>query len=77
MDNQFVLLTEKEAMWAKMLLEVLEDNHIPCTSLPVHGAGLVLKAGVSEQLRVFVHRQYLHQAQDLLEILFSEESIVE
>ena len=43
MDKGYVLLTEKEEMWARMLMEVLGDNGIPCTSMPVHGIGLVMR----------------------------------
>ena len=35
MSNEYVLLVEKEEMWAKMLMQVLRDNEISCTALPV------------------------------------------
>ena len=71
MYNGYVLLAEKEPMWAQMLMEVLEDNNIPCASLPVHGAALVHKTGKQERLRVYVPSENLQQASDLLHILFS------
>ena len=40
MNNGYVLLVEKEEMWAQMLIQVLKDNNIPCSALPVHGAGV-------------------------------------
>lgn len=72
MDNGYVLLTEKEAMWAQMLIEVLEDNGIPCESLPVLGAAFALKTGTQDCLRVYVPAEKLHSAEELLQILFSD-----
>ena len=77
MTDGYVLLAEKEEMWARMLMEVLEDNRIPCTAVPVYGAGFTLKTGTQERLRIFVPRQYLPQAAELLEALFSAEIIEE
>ena len=77
MEHDYVLLTEKEEMWAKMLIEVLEDNHIPCASLPVYGAALALKAGKQELLRVYVPSAWLQPATDLLQALFDAEPIEE
>lgn len=71
MNNGYVLLTEREPMWAQMLMEVLEDNNIPCASLPIYGAALALKGGKQECLRVYVPSEHLQQASELLEILFS------
>lgn len=45
MDSDYVFLTEKEAMWAEMLMEALQKANIPSTSVPVYGAGLVMRAG--------------------------------
>lgn len=70
METDFVLLTEKEEMLAKMLLKVLEDNHIPCAALPVHGAGVVIKTGMQEQMSVFVARESKDMAEDLMKVLF-------
>ena len=75
MDNDYILLAEKEEMWARMLMEVLEDNHISCASLPVYGAALALKSGRQERLRVFVPAKDLSLARELLDALFSAEPI--
>ena len=77
MKEGYVLLTEKEEMWAKMLMEVLTDNSVPCTSLPVHGAGLVMRTMAQERLKVFVPAGDLPQASELVEALFSTEAILE
>ena len=77
MKEGYVLLTEKEEMWAKMLMEVLSDNSIPCTSLPVHGIGLVMRTMAQERLKVFVPAGLLDRASELTEALFSENAILE
>ena len=77
MHNDYVFLTEKEEMWARMLLEVLKDNQIPCVSLPLYGAAYALKTGTQDTLRIFVAPDSLQQAQELLDQLFSENSILE
>ena len=77
MDNEYKLLTEKEEMWAQMLMQVLRDNDIPCTALPVHGGGFVLKTGMQDSLRVYVPADKLLQATDLMQELFSGEPIEE
>jgi hypothetical protein len=78
MENGFVLLTVKETMWAEMLLDVLKDNHIPCASLPAHGgAGLAIRTGMHARHRIYVAEEYLPQAKDLMDILFSEVAILE
>lgn len=77
MNDGYVLLAEKEEMWARMLMQVLEDNDIPCASLPVYGAGFALKTGAKERLKVYVPAEKLPQATALLEELFSAGSILE
>ena len=74
MDTDYVLLTEKEAMWAEMLVQVLKDNHIPCTTVPVYGAGRVMKTGVQEHLKVYVPHSSMPEAQELLSELFSSDN---
>ena len=77
MDNGYELLVEKEEMWAQMLMQVLQDNDIPCTALHVHGGGFVLKTGMQDSLRVYVPADKLPQATELLNELFSGEPIEE
>ena len=75
MKDKYVLLLEKEEMWAKMLMQVLEDNNVPCASIPVYGAGFSIKTGTQERLKVYVPADNLPQATELVEELFSAESI--
>jgi hypothetical protein len=77
MKEGYVLLTEKDEMWARMLMDVLTDNGIPCTSLPVHGIGLVMRTMAQERLKVFVPADLLDRASELTEALFSENAILE
>ena len=71
MTDEYVLLTEKEAMWAGMLQEVLKDNNIPCVAIPVYGAGLTLRAGVQERLQICVPAKDKPRAEELMNELFS------
>ena len=77
MRGGYEFLIEKEAMWAKMLMEVLEDHGIPCAALPVYGAGLAVRAGKQERLKVYVPAEMLPQASELLEALFSASFVQE
>ena len=71
MTDEYVLLTEKEAMWARMLREVLADNGVPCVALPVYGAGMTLRAGVQERLQICVPAKDKPRAEELMNELFS------
>lgn len=75
MNDGYVLLVEKEEMWAQMLMQVLEDHNVPCVALPVYGAGLAIKTGIQERLKVYVLSENLPQATDLLQALFSAEIV--
>ena len=77
MKEGYALLTEKGEMWAKMLMEVLRDNGIPCTALPVYGAGLVLRTMAQERMKIYVPAGALEQASELEEALFSAEAQME
>ena len=77
MNQNYELLLETEEMWAKMLMEVLEDNEIPHAAKPVYGAGLVIRAGMQERLEVYVPEEYFEQAKALADALFSEADTVE
>ncbi len=72
MNTDYTLLAEKEGMWAEMLMQVLRDNGIPCTAIPVYGAGLVMKTGKQERLKVYVPRADREKAEELLGELFPQ-----
>ena len=69
--GDYTLLVEKEEIWARMLAEVLEDNGIPCAMLPIYGAGLSMKVGMQDWYKVFVPKEHLETAKDLVDELFS------
>ena len=56
-----------------MLMQILKDNGIPCIASPVFGAGLVVKNGMHDRLRVSVPADRLADAQDILEAYFAED----
>lgn len=70
MMNGYAMLVEKETMFAQMLTQVLQDNGIPCTVLPVNGAGFAIKTGMQDRLQVYVPVERLEQANKLLQELF-------
>ena len=70
MDGKFAVLTEKETMWAEMLLEVLRDHEIPYAQLPVLGAAFSMRTGTPERLRIYVPADQLVQARELMAELF-------
>lgn len=72
MESSYVFLTEKEAMWAEMLMEALQKADIPAASVPVYGAGLVMRGGVQERLKIYIPLANKPQAEELLEELFPE-----
>ena len=76
MNSGYVFLTEKEEMWAKLLMQVLEDHAIPHVALPVFGAGFTLKTGTQERLKIHVPATHFAQATALIEELFSAESVI-
>ena len=75
MSSEYVLLTEKEEMWARMLMEVLEDNNIPCIAVPVYGAGFAAKTGQQDVLKIYVPFANLPLASQYLEELFAADFI--
>ena len=68
---------ETEEMWAKMLMEVLDDNEIPYAAKSVYGAGLVIRAGMQERLEIYVPEEYFEQAKALADALFSEADTID
>ena len=75
MEKGYVLLLENEEMWVKMMVQVLEDNGIPCVTVPVYGAGLTIKAGLQERRKLFVPAEHQSRARDLVQEFFSTETV--
>ena len=72
MNQSYEILIETEEMWAKMLMEVLDEYKIPYAAKSVYGAGLVIRAGLQERLTVYVPSEYYEQAKALSDALFTE-----
>ena len=75
MNESYEFLAEKELMWAEMLEQVLKDNGVDCVSVPVYGAGMALRGGVMERHKVYVPKERLSEAQELLDALFTENEL--
>lgn len=75
MNDGYEFLAEKEAMWAEMLQQVLKDNSVDCVSIPVYGAGMALRGGVTERYKIYVPKEQLSQACELLDELFSDNEL--
>ena len=74
MNDNYELLAEKELMWAEMLEQVLKDNGVDCVSVPVYGAGMALRGGVMERHKIYVPKERLAEAKELLNELFSDDA---
>ena len=72
MGNKYEFLLEKDALWADICMQVLRENGIPCEAFPVSGAGMVIRGGVQERLRIFVPVEKLPEAATLMEDLFTQ-----
>lgn len=75
MEQNYILLTEKEQMWAQMLMQVLKDHNIPFVSEGVNGAGFSLKTGIQDRIRVYVPKEMKERSAQLLNTLFSGEAV--
>lgn len=70
--DDICFLTEQEAMWGRMLEDVLRQNGIEVWTKSTLGAGLVLKSGgIFERLRMYVRYARWQEANDLTDQLFS------
>ena len=75
MDQPYVFLVEKDVLWANVLMQELKSNNIPCVAFPVHGAGMVLRGGAQERLKVHVPEHLKAQAEEMMEDLFAEDEV--
>ena len=76
-EPEYVYLCEKEAIYAGMLSDILEQNSIPFTTNNVLGAGITSKIGyAAEIVRFFVHKDYFEIAKELEESYLSEKENV-
>lgn len=71
-ENGYEFLVEKQEMWAKMLMQALQNEGIPCVGIPVHGAGMVTRTLAIEILKVYVPAECVKRAREINEQLFGE-----
>ncbi len=70
MENEYVLLCEKDEMWARMLLTALRAEGIACEALAVNGAAYTMRTAMPETLRIYVPENELARARDVLGGMF-------
>lgn len=73
MDNDFVFLTEGHAIWADMLIQILQDNDIPCIASPVQSTRPAIYSGLPKGVEVLVPANKKSQAEEILKGFFSNE----
>lgn len=73
-SGKMCFLTEKDAVWAGMLADVLTQHDIPFIKESSLGAGLRIRAGsLMETIRFFVPEGCLASAKELVDELFTED----
>lgn len=73
MDTDFVFLTEGHAMWSDMLMQILQDNDIPCIACPVQSTHPAIYSGLPKGVNMFVPAHKKSQAEEILKGFFSNE----
>ncbi len=74
-EGDYCFLTDQPGMFAKMLLDVLEQNGIDAVSRASQGATGIFSNMNMELHRIFVPLEQLDRAAELKDELFSPESI--
>ena len=75
--DEYALLVEKEESWGQVLVQVLEDNNIPCIALPFYGEDIDIITGTQNKLKVYIPSEKLPHAMALVDELFSTDSILD
>lgn len=71
MDEEYELLIEKEEIWTKMYVQLLEQNGIKCMLIPVNGMGLSMKTGIQDFLRIYVLSSDIEKAKHIMKESFN------
>ena len=74
--GDFCLLTQQPGIFARMLLDVLEQNGIEAVSQATQGATGIFSNMNMEIYRIYVPLEHLQQAGELRDELFSPDSAV-
>ena len=77
-NGDFCFLTERQALWAGLLSDVLRQEGIPFVKESVQGAGLAAKIGpIAERIRFWVPYDRYPAAKELETAIFSAETLAE
>ena len=66
-DADYCLLMEEQTPWAETYAQLLADEEIPYTMLPVFGAGIVQRTGGQERYKFYVPFARLDEARAVLQ----------
>ena len=72
-DADYCLLVEEQTPWAEHFAQLLADNDIPYTSLPVFGAGIVQRTGGQERYKFYVPYSQLEAARAVIQTAAADE----
>lgn len=66
MNEEYEFLIEKEEIWARMYIQLLEENDIKYTTVSVYGAGLTIKVGGQDIIKIYVPTSQLSKAKEII-----------
>lgn len=66
MNEEYEFLIEKEEIWARMYIQLLEENSIEYTTVSVYGAGLTMKVGGQDIIKIYVPTSQLSKAKKII-----------
>lgn len=70
--DDYCFLVEKEEMWARMLVEILEDNGVHPVCKDTSDVVMVMRGGEKSRLGIYVPFRHLELAQELMQAAFPE-----
>lgn len=76
-SEDFCFLTEPEPLWVQALCDLLQDNGIDYVTRNIHGAGMISKTGIPQQVRFFVRYRDYARAKELNEAFFNASFVLE
>ncbi len=74
MHTDLVFLTELNAMWADMLMQILQDNGISATDSPVQGTRPAIYSGQPKGVKIFVPADMKSQAEEIVKAYLGEQN---
>lgn len=71
--DDYCFLVEKEDMWAKMLVEILEDNGVHPVCQDALDVVMVIRGGAKSRQSIYVPYRHWELAQELMQAAFQEQ----